>query len=105
ARAPQPVAGLTHHASDGGGRGRPAALCEPQQGETRLRLITAPARLPVGGLRRVELAEQPVNLTLPVPRLRGGPRIRRLQQSGAGAAGLLERVSPRAVELHDLGAV
>ena len=81
-----------------------AALRESQLGEPGLRLPAERARLSVGIRRAGEVALQPKELALPVAR-EPGRGIARLDEALAGSARLLERISPRAVELEDLRAV
>ena len=81
-----------------------ASLREAQLGESRLRLPPEGARLAVRLLGGGEVALQPEELSLPVASEPGG-RILRLDEPLSRAACLLERVRPRAVELHDLCAV
>ena len=98
------VASAAARADRGGGRVDPA-LRDPEQGEPGLGVVAALAGLPVGGLRLVGLAAQPVQLGDLVHR----PAERRLHGGGgqplAGQPRLVHRVRPVAGLLHDLGAV
>ena len=97
--------GLGQDPADRGLRDIRLALGQPQQGQARLRLPPAPARLPVRLLGRAEIAEHPVDLSLPVTGLTGGRRVLPLQAALGCPPRLLQGVRPGALELHDLGAM
>ena len=79
-------------------------LGQPQQGEPGLRLGPATARVAVGRLGTDELTLEPMQLGLPVERLSGRLAHRQVRPPARPPC-LPQGVAPRAVELHDLGAV
>src|SRR5215216_973262 len=97
------LGGLAHSAADRGARGRCVRLGQAQQGQTRQRLPPAAAGVPVGCFGSGELPPQTVDLTLPVAGTGDRSPIHRLSGTLAGTPGLLDRVQPRTVKLHDLG--
>src|ERR687897_1933552 len=99
------LGGLTHSAADRSARGRCVRLGQAQQGQTRLRLPPAAAGILVGCFGSGELPPQTVDLTLPVAGTGDRSPIHRLSGTLAGPPRLLDRVQPRTVKLHDLGAM
>ena len=100
------LGGLAEHASDRRGSRVAVSLREPQQRQARLRLAAEPARFPVRRPRppRTRPAgdrPRPADST-PWPRRPGSSTSR---SDAFARSRLLERVRPRAVQLHDLGAV
>ena len=91
-------------ATDRRDRGVGPSLRETELREPRLRLPPVGACLAVRALGAREVTLQAQELALPVAREPGGA-IPGLDEPLSSAARLLERLSPRAVELHDLRAV
>ena len=81
------------------------ALCEPKQGEPRLRLTALATRLPVGAFRSLEVAAAAMNLSLPVARLAGGRVVQGLPAALLSALCLHKRVRPVSAQLKELRAV
>ena len=102
--APQPIAGRARQPADGRARGAGASLRQPQQRESGLRIESQVAGGAIGALRLLEFAAETMNLRLLIERRTRRPAI---GAPGAftGAAGLGQRVRPRPLELHDLGAM
>ena len=91
--------------ADRGGRGVDVSLGQPQQGQTRLRFPTAPARLPVGLLGGGEVSPKTMDVRLPVDGFGSPGLVLRLDAALAGSLRLFQGVRPRAVQLQDLGAM
>ena len=70
-----------------------------------MRLASEPACLPVGVLRRPEVADKTPDLTFPIPGVTGRRVVLTLQAALCSPPCLLERLEPRTAELHDLGAM
>ena len=68
-----------------------------------MRLVSAPARVPVIVLGDAELALQAMELPLPVEGLGGGRLVHRQRAALTRPARLFQRLGPRTVQLHDLG--
>ena len=104
ARPRHPVLGRLDDAADRRRRGIELALDQSHPRQAGLWLATPPARLAIRRLGLRELAPQPVQLALLVD---GGAHsgLSPLQQSLVRPLRGLERIRPRAVQLHDLGAV
>jgi hypothetical protein len=97
---------LADRPADRGRGGITRALGQPQQGEPRLRLASVSARLPVGRLGLGERAAQAMDLALLVQRLAARQLIQdALGEVLGGACRLVQGVRPRAMQLHDLGAM
>src|SRR5215213_3083752 len=99
------LGGLAHSAADRSARGRDVRLGQAQQSPTRLGLPPAAARVLVGFFGSGELPPQTVDLTLPIAGIGNRRPIHRLSGTLAGPPRLLDRVQPRTVKLHDLGAM
>ena len=80
-------------------------LPEPEQREPGLRLAALAARGPICSLRLRRPAEQSLQLALPVVGEARRRLFSRLDESQPRLACFLERISPGAVQLHQLGTV
>ena len=99
------LAGLLQDPADRGARGIEVPLRQPQQGQARLRLPAAVARLPIGLLGLTEIAERATDLPLAVTSLAGCGRVLSLDAALLGSSCLLQRLEPAPVQLHKLGAM
>jgi hypothetical protein len=91
--------------ADRRGRRRDLATRESEERQAGLRIVTLLAGVPVGELGRVELAPQAQDLPLLVPGRADGIGIRATSRALRSGASLVDRLLPRALELHDLRAM
>ena len=94
-----------HDLVDRGSRRLGPPLREQQQRQARLRLVAEAARIAVGPLGCRQVALEAKDLRLPVGSLAGGDLVRPQHEALPRQARLLERSSPVAAELHELGAM
>jgi hypothetical protein len=95
---------LVNGASDRGRRGIDLALRQPKLGKPGLRVFTVLAGLPICLFGLHEIPAESVQFTELVVRHPSGG-LGRLGEKAARALRFVHRVSPIAVQLHDLGAV
>jgi hypothetical protein len=81
------------------------ALHQTEIGQARLGLVAVAAGFPIGGLGVGEVPSEPVELTELIQRHPDGGLPGRVGQPIASPLGLGQRVKPRAMPLHDLGAM